>query len=422
MIAASVFLARSAICAPPDDAHLSLASVLRTVRSHYPALAVGQRRAKAARERIPQERAWEDPSLTLETNIIGDTDQALTLQQTIPISGRNLSRERIAMAEASGAAQELRRTELEALRDTRVAYFQYAQAKGLLTLNKRNEDILKQLAEASRAKFESGNQTQSEVLTAETELARNAEARADLERMESEAVSTLNRLMGRLPQETLPPPEEPAASAPVFDLSSMQAHALRHSPEVQLAKTEVAAAKAKLELAHRQWIPDPTVGLKARRFIDRPDTEPMDEVAAQVSIGLPWVNHAKYSAGVREAEANLAASQAKLRQTEDETRTHVRDAIAKANAFSHHVALFREKILPLSRQSLASAQLGFESNKSTLLDVLNAQRRLRDDEATALQHLISLHVAIAELDAISGEADHSAPVSTEATHLQSQHP
>jgi outer membrane protein TolC len=422
LIAVGLFSSCMAVFAKPvgdsPGERLTLAKVLTNVRSHYPALVAAWQRVKSVRERIPQERAWEDPNVTFEANVIGETDQAVTVRQTIPISGRNLSQGRVAEAEAARAYQAWRKTELEALRDARVAYFQYAQAQGLLELNTRDKDILTQLAEATRAKFESGNQTQAEVLMAESELARNDEARADLERQSSDAQSELNRLMGRLPQTVLPPPEDLQPVMALPDLVTMQAHALRHSPEVQMAKAEIAAALAKQQLAHRQWIPEPMAGLKARRFKEAGESEPMDELMAEVSFNVPWVNGRKYSAGVRESEAGLAAAKAQLRATEDEIRAHMRDALAKAESFSHHVELYRQKIIPLAQQALESAQLGFETNKSTLLDTLNAQKRLRDDEAMALQHLAGMHMALAEITAITGS---DSPENSSATSKSHHH-
>ena len=390
---------------PAPAARLTLDFVLNEVRTHNPAILAARRRVLAMREKIPQERAWEDPVVMLDSNVVGELDMSVTFQQALPVSGRNRSRGRMAEAESATAWQEARKAELEAVRDARSAWFRYGTAQGLLDLNTRNEETLRQLADTARSRFEVGGQTQSELLMAESERARNSEARIDLEREVGEARSALNRLMNRPPETALPILAETTGPRAPGDPQTMGALALRHSPEIRMVRGKIAAARAKLQLAHRQWIPDPMAGVRLRRFKEGADmapSEPMDEVMLQVSFNVPWANGKKYSAGVREAEAELAATQADLQAAETETRTRIRDAVRKAEAFTHHVALYRESIVPLAREALNAARLGFESSKTALADVLMAQRRLSDDEATALKHRLEAQMALADLDAMVG--------------------
>ena len=106
------------------------------------------------------------------------TDQMLSVEQMIPLSGKNQSRARIAAAEALGGREEWRRKELDVVSQARVAYFRLAKDDALLELNRANEVSLSQTLEISRAKLEVGNQGQADVLTAEGELVRIAETRA----------------------------------------------------------------------------------------------------------------------------------------------------------------------------------------------------------------------------------------------------
>ncbi len=396
-----IFLPNGGQAAPASPA-LTLDEVLREVRVGNPAIAAARERAAALRERVPQERAWEDPAFVYEGNVAGEADQSVKLQQTLPLSGRNLSRGRVAQAEAAGGVQAARMVELEALREARIAYFQFVAAGGLLDLNTRTGEILGAIAEAARTRFEAGNETQEQLLTAESERAKNSEERVDLDRSRSEAQSALNRLMHRPADAPLSPAGVPLSGASMLhlDLAAMQARALEHSPEIRSARARIAAARAKVELAKRQWIPDPSAAIKGRRFVDR--GERMSEATVEISFNLPWANRAKYSAGVREAGANLAATQADYFAAKDSVLARVRDGVRKAEAFSHHIELFREKIIPLSREAFESARLGYETGKTALPEVFNAQKRLRDDEAEALRHGLDLQMALAELDALTG--------------------
>jgi cobalt-zinc-cadmium efflux system outer membrane protein len=383
--------------------HLTLADVIDAVRVRNPGIQAARSRVRAALRRVPQEQAWEDPALVVEKNVEGDFDQSLKLQQTFPLSGRNVSRGRVAMAEARSAEQDLRQTTIEALRTARTAYFRYAGAAELLSLNARTTETLRQVADAARSRFEVGTETQVNILMAEAELAKVQEARVDLEQMQTEAEAELTRQMFRASVLPLPKPAPiPAHFAPVrtLDLLALQAHAVQHSPDVRRARTEMAVAKAKLELAQRGWVPDPMAAVKGRRFVEA--GEKMSEVAFEVSLALPWANTGKLNAAVQEARAEIAAREAAIASEKSAAEAHVRVAVSKAEAFLHHVTLYREKIIPLSEQALTAARLGYETGRTLLLDILTADRKLREDQTDAVKHWIEYQTAMAEIQAATG--------------------
>ena len=128
----------------------------------------------AARERIPQAGAWED--LKVGTNIVlgrfvsvpanAFTDQMVSIEQMISLSGKNRSKERAAAAEALGAFEEARRQELDVIAKAKASYYQIANLYQLLDINKADEASLVQSLDATRTKFEVGAQTQADLLLA----------------------------------------------------------------------------------------------------------------------------------------------------------------------------------------------------------------------------------------------------------------
>ena len=128
----------------------------------------------------------------------------------------------------------------------------------------------------------------------------------------------------------------------------------------------------------------------------------MSEVDAGISFSLPWGNPRKYSAGVTEARANLAAAQAALERTETEAIGSLRDALQKVTTAHHHVELFRDKLVPQMRQAFQATQLAYESGKATFAEWIAVQRNLRDMEAEARMHLTDHQMALAELESVVG--------------------
>lgn len=387
---------------------LSLGEVTRAVLQNNPAIKEAENRWRAAVQRVRQANAWDDPRILGESRVHryvdvppnAFTDQALTIEQLIPITGKNLVRGRAAAAEALSIFEEVRRAQLDVIAKARATYFQLANAYDQLEINDKNLTSLKQIADISRSRYEAGLESAANVLVAETDYSKLQEARRDLERNLSDAQSQLNTLMNR---DAFAPLSVPGA-APVnhahLSLTRLRSVTLAQRPEVQMARAKIDGEKSKLQLAHRAWIPDPALMVKGQRYNDA--AEAVSELDAGVSFTIPWVNPSKYSAGVREARANLAAAEQGLEREQKQALRLLRDQLAEIETFHHHVELFRDKLVPQAQQAFEATRLSYESGKATFLDWISAQRNLRDIEAIGREHLAHYQVAVAELEAVMG--------------------
>jgi outer membrane protein, heavy metal efflux system len=398
---------------------LSLAEVTRVVRENNPAIKEAEHRWRAAFQRVRQAYAWDDPRVAGESRVRrfvdvppnAFADQTLGIEQLIPITGKNLVRGRIAATEAFSAFQEARRTQLDVIAKARATYFQLANAYDQLEINSKNLTSLKQIADISRSRYEAGLESAANALIAETDYSKLQETRRDLERNLSDAQSQLNTIMNRDAFAPLGPPAEATVTAAELSASRLRAIALAQRPEVQMARAKIDSEKSKLQLAHRAWIPDPAVNIKGQRYNGA--AEAVSELDAGVSFTIPWVNPAKYSAGVRESRANLAAAEQGFEREQKEALRLLRDQLAKIETFHHHVELFGDKLVPQAHQAFEATRLSYESGKATFLDWISAQRNLRDIEAMGREHLAHYQMAVAELEVLIGSDIYSpAPTSS----------
>src|SRR6059058_5711182 len=387
---------------------LSLGEVTRAVLESNPAIKEAENRWRAARERVRQANAWDDPRIAGESTVHryvdvppnAFMDQTLAIEQLIPITGKNLVRGRAAAAEALSVFEEVRRVQLDVIAKARATYFQLANAYDQLEINSKNLTSLKQIADISRSRYETGLESAANVLVAETDYSKLQEARRDLERNLSDAQSQLNTLMNRDAFAPLGAPVTATVNHAHLSASRLHAITLAQRPEVQMARAKIDGEKSKLQLAHRAWIPDPAISIKGQRYNDAAET--VSELDAGVLFTIPWVNPSKYSAGVREARANLAAAEQGLEREQKEALRLLRDQLAKIETFHHHVELFRDKLVPQAQQAFEATRLSYESGKATFLDWISAQRNLRDIEAMGREHLAHYQMAVAELEAVIG--------------------
>jgi outer membrane protein TolC len=387
---------------------LSLTEATREALQNNPTLKTARAKWESARQRIPQAAAWEDPKLAVNSLLgrfvdisrNGFMDQAVTVEQMIPLSGKNRSKERIAAAEAVASFEDFRRQQLDVVAKTKASYFRLANIYLLLDLNEQQEAALAQTLDATKAKFEVGTQSQADYLTAQVERQKIIESRRDLEEKLSDEQSKLKVLMNQDPFSRL---GRPVLNNEVpHDLSAerLRRLTLANRPEIRQAQSMVIEAAEKIQLAKREWIPDPSVSLQAQHY--NAGRQAISEINAGVSIGLPWFNNKKYRAGEREAQSILLAAHTALEGAQTEALGMLRDQLEKIETMHHHIELYQGQLLPSARQTVSSYQADYETNKATLIQVLSAENNLRELETMYNQDLTDYRVAIAELESLIG--------------------
>jgi cobalt-zinc-cadmium efflux system outer membrane protein len=401
----------------------SLNEVTRTVLDRNPAIQQALRKWNAAKARVTQEAAWDDVRMSGSSRAArfvdvapnAFTDQMVSVEQAIPITGKNLLRARVAAADAVAIFEQARREQLDVLAKARGSYFRLVNAHGQLELNRQNLVSLRQIAEVSRSRYEVGKANAAEPLASEVEASKLLEFEQDILRNISTEQSRLNVLMNRDAFASLGQPEETKIKSFNVAMENARALMIASRPEIKMAQAKIDMEKSRLDLARRNWIPDPAIKVEAQRYND--SRQAASELDAGVSFTVPWVNPRKYSAAVREAKENLAAAQHAFDRTNTESLGLLRDALQKVHTAGHHVDLFRDKLVPQARQAFEANQFSYETGKASFLEWITAQRNLRDLEAMGQQHIADYYAALAELEAVVG-ADLNLFPSTKATETK----
>jgi outer membrane protein, heavy metal efflux system len=387
---------------------LSLEEVTQKALTRNPTIATVRARWRMATKRIPQEAAWEDPTLNFRSVLgrfvqippNGFTDQTVSLEQSIPISGKNRSRERAAAAEAAAAFQELRRQELDVVTKVRSAFIQLANDYELLELNQAEETTVAQTIDNTRTKFEVGKQPESGILIAQIERQKVSEERQDLEQKLSNDETTLKVLMNVDAFESLGRPDLGEIRVVNLDSLKLRSRILLNNPEVLQSNAQLAAAQARYQLAKREWIPDPRVSIEADHY--NAGSQIASEVSGGISISLPWFNEKKYSAGEQEALDRVTSAQNALEAVKSEVIGKLRDQLQKIQTLHHHAGLFENSLIPSAKQNVSASQTDYETDKTTFQDLLTSQRNLWEVESTYHQHLTDYQIALAELESLLG--------------------
>jgi outer membrane protein, heavy metal efflux system len=387
---------------------VSLEEVTQRALGKNPRIAAARARWQMAIQRIPQESAWEDPKLNFRSLLgrfaqvpaNGFTDQTVSLEQSIPISGKNRSRGRVAAAEAITAFQELRREELDAVAKARSGFFELANDYQLLELNEAEATSLSQTITNARTKFEVGKAPESDILVAQIERQKTTEERQELEQKLSNDETTLKVSMNVDAFSSFGRPKMQEFHAMNLDPQKLRAQLSLNNPEVLRAYAQVTAAQSRYQLAKREWIPDPAISIQADHY--NAGSQLASEVSGGISVSLPWFNEQKYSAGEREALDELTAVKGDLEMVKNEAIGKLRDQLQKLQTLHHHVDIYANSLIPNARQSVSATQSEYETDSASFQNLLTALRNLWEIEAAYNQHLTDYQIALADLESLLG--------------------
>lgn len=287
-------------------------------------------------------------------------------------------------------ARQIRKRTREAFYLSLFAREQTAQAKTALDLSTRIRDLAQQ-------RFEAGDVAQLEVLQAEVEMARSTadyETAAQAQRVADVALAALiNRsleslltLQGQL--ESIPP--APALKA-VTDL------ALETSSELLKTTQDLTTEERQLDLAKAQRIPNLDLSLGSD-FNSPPDFRVGPK--GGISMTLPVFYHGQGEIALSTARLEL------LRLTLASQRTNVSAQVTAAYfdhvAKAYQVDRYRNLVLPQSVRLEQMAEDSYQSGKTNLLTLLDAQRRLHDIRKTYLDALFAAQSSFASLEEAVG--------------------
>jgi outer membrane protein TolC len=211
-------------------------------------------------------------------------------------------------------------------------------------------------------------------------------------------VARINTLLHQPPDCSLSsPPARLAAPEGLPPVEAMQDAAVRARPDLYAMHARIQAEEARLALARQDYYPD--VDLMARYDAFMPENI-RPAIGMQMNVPLP---NARRAAEVCEAEASVQQRRWEYQNLLDGVRYEVQSAHARAEQARQVVALYWEKILPLSRRNVDSAQANYTAAKVDFLRLIDAQRQLNAQQEMYYQAIADYHRRLAELDRAVGE-------------------
>lgn len=385
-----------------------LADLVQEALENNPKILAAERTWRAAEDRISTARAWPDPRVGIhfEKNpgsvySLGEARMRMySISQTIPFPGKLGLRAEMYRSDAHRARWEYEATQQEVIAQVKMAYYDLFVLQKSLQLLQEQVDLLRAFEKTAQVKYSVGQAAQHDVLKAQVELAL---LREELQTLGQEDLVTAKARLSIVLNCSAESPVELPGDIRIPRLNvtreGLEQMAMENLPNLAAGEEMVGKARAAHSLAKREYLPDLTVILMQERMETAMGVETTRGL--RFSMNLPlwfWGKRAQ----VAEKRALWWGAQASYQDLKNKILFHVQQTLAEYQAAQRQAELFETTIVPLAEQSLKAARAAYENRETDFLNLISAERNLRQAKLKHYQALGKLGKSLALLEQAVG--------------------
>jgi cobalt-zinc-cadmium efflux system outer membrane protein len=385
-----------------------LEELVREAIARNPEIQAARRSADSKRARIPQAKAWPDPTLTFAyggnvlppfTLMRDDPSSArqVMAEQMIPYPGKTRLRGEIAAREAAAEGTMIEETARRVAAEVKQAYFDlYFTDQALATLGK-DRQFLERLAKVAEIRYSVGKGAQQDMIRAQVELARLTERQTMLEQTRRTLEAQLNSLRD-LPADAPVGPTLDVRSSPLLQTpEELQSAAESTFPALQRQQAMIEGSQLAVNLARKEVKPDFSVGYTYMQRAGMPDM-----YGLTFSTSLPIFRRSKQDPAIREAALNLEAARRREASQLTLLRYRVKQEVIEAEAADRLMKLYEQALVPQSRLALESSLASYETGEIDFQAVLGNFSTILEYELNYHRQLANHEKALARLEELTG--------------------
>lgn len=271
------------------------------------------------------------------------------------------------------------------LNDVVQAYFNALTAQAALSAANQGSAVAQATLDSARRRENNGAAAHSDVLQAQTVLAKDALAASRSEGDLNKALADLRYAMGlpdMLPLR-LAAPTDPGARDEAADVQALQwwmATARARHPAIVAARAQYEATLGQVAVARSEGLP--TVDLSADHYRNgypgqglAPSRTQINTVS--ISVTIPLFEGFMRGYKIRGAQAQAEQSEAQLKQTEQQVLRDVVKAHADTLAALHNLTVSRA-LVSAADESLAASQRRYDKGAGDIVELLSAQEAVAE--------------------------------------------
>jgi len=402
-------LPRDAQAANNEGRPARLEDLVGEALARNPEIQAARRNAEAKRARIPQSKAWPDPTVTIGyggnllppfTLMRDDPSSArqFMIEQMIPYPGKTRLRGEIAAREAEAEAMSIEEASRRVASEVKQAYFDlYSTDQALATLAK-DRQILERLVKVAEIRYSVGKAAQQDAIRAQVELTRLTERQTMLEQARRTLEARLNSLRDLPVDSPIGPTGAVTPSVLTQTPEELQA-AAESFPALARQRVMIEGNQLAVNLARKEVRPDFSVGIIYMQRAVMPDMH-----GITFSTSLPVFRRSKQDQAIREAALNLEAARRMEANQLTLLRYRVRQEVVEVEAADRLMKLYQQALVPQSRLALESSLASYETGAIDFQAVLGNFTTILEYELNYHQQLANHEKALARLEELTGLA------------------
>jgi len=390
---------------------LGLSEAVAQALEKNPEIQLLRQRLQVVSARAKQAPYLEDPEIAFQLGGVplptptsfnrADTN-SIGIRQKLPFFGKLGVKEKIAQQEEKVAEQELRAKEREIVSMVKMAYADLFMAQRAIEILREQLEIMRTIIGTTESRYRVGRVTQQDVFKAQLEQSGVMNQLIVAEEESNAAAVRLNTVMYRPPRTPIQVP----ADLPLPDVASTAAGldelALATRPELRGAEEEIARSERMYELADRnRKFPDFMVGWD---YLRMPTDMKKDRYGAMVNITIPFspwtVGKRNYE--VEETLAEIRAAKSSRDAIKNATLKQVGESLSKIQAAKRSIQLYRDGLLSQAELSFRSALTAYQTGRVEFVNLLEAQRALREVRMGYYKTTVNFLQNLAELERAVG--------------------
>jgi outer membrane protein TolC len=377
-----------------------LVSLRAEAARNHPAAKSAALQANAAAQDLRSVRLWDDPTVGLSLMAAGksmrrdDGDIRLSYEQPLPKPG--LFRANVTKTDAlkrAGQENSVSST-LEvgaaAVKDA----VELALADESISLQSGQIQWLQSMAENARQMALNPGSTSIDALRLESELAKETQVLEAARRTRESLAQSLNLRLGRSLESPWPKLKLSENPLPVPIAAAEIARIPNVNPKVRSMREMASAAAAETDIAHRERQPQLSVAVDTDIY----SGGDVRTASVGLKMSLPYFNRTSYDARIDAAKLREKAAAKDIESARLEVASAVLSTVTDAANSSAQARAYSGEIYQRSLQATQAVKDSWISSKSSLTDLLDANRLLFSIRLEQRRFIAMQQVALEELN------------------------
>ena len=375
---------------------LTLNALEAMALENNPTLAQARAAVQAAYGQYVQAGLYPNPSGGYTASEIGNDgrsgQQGAFLGQEIVVARKLQWSQHAAAHEVERAEQLLEAQRYRVLTAVRINFYEALTAQRTVKLAEELAKISEEAVEAARAMLHAQQAARPDLLQARIEANR---ARILLTAAQAQQRAAWQRLTAVVGMPDMPPTPLEGELVPEIqelEVGQVRERLLAASPELQAAERAVLRARAALERARREPIPN----LQTQAGIAYDVASDYSIASVQVGVSLPIFD--RNQGNIQSAEAELVAAQWEVERIRLDLQSRLAPVLQAYATASAQVRRYSEQILPDAKETLRLITEGYRQGEFGYLNLLTAQRTYFEANLAYLQALRDWWTARLQID------------------------